>query len=142
MSNFKGYLLKFGNYSGNIGVFPNEYIARGAEATPCRRTDAKAYRDANNDLHRMTIPNHKSTFAVTTIPGLTLEQKEEIEAIMACGLISEIKRKYYVEYWCDDIGVNDYKTGYFYIPDTTFKRQKIGNGTIVYDALTYEFIEY
>lgn len=137
MSNFKGYFLKFGNM-----IFPNKYLAQGAEATPFRRTDAEAYRDANNDLHRATIPNHKSTFKLTTIPGITLEEKIEIESIMSEGLLNEIERKYRVQYWNDDIGVNAYCTGDFYIPDPTFKRRKFVGGKLIYDSLTYEFIEY
>lgn len=137
MSNFRGYLLKFGNTE-----FPNKYLAQDLESTPFRRTDAEAYRDANNNLHRATIQNHKSTYELITIPGITLEQKIEIENIMNSGLVSEIERKYYVEYWNEDIGVNNYCTGYFYIPDPTFRRQKIKGNTIVYDSLRYEFIEY
>ncbi|MBQ3691973.1 MAG: hypothetical protein II931_01425 [Clostridia bacterium] len=137
MSNFKGYFLKFGDT-----VFPHKYLAQGAESTPFQRTESTAYRDANNDLHRITIPNHKSKFEITTIPDITLEQKIEIENVMNRGLQNVNERKYLIEYWNDDIGVNDYSTGYFYIPNPTFKWQKITDNTIIYDALTYKFIEY
>lgn len=137
MTNYDGYLLKFGNT-----IFPNEYLAQGHETSPFRRTDAEAYRDANNDLHRVTIDNHKSTFTLTTVPGLTLEQKIEIENVMLQGLQNSIERKFRVTYWNDDLGVNDYVTADFYIPDPTFTIQKITNDTITYDALTYEFIQY
>lgn len=137
MSNYNGYLLKFGNT-----IFPNEYLAQGHESTPFRRTDAEAYRDANHDLHRVTINNHKSTFELTTISGLTLEQKIEIDNIMLQGLQNSIERKFRVTYWNNDIGVNDYVTADFYIPDPTFTIQKITNETIIYDTLTYEFIQY
>lgn len=137
MSNFKGYFLKFGDT-----IFPHKYLAQGNEATPFQRTEAEAYRDGNNDLHRVTFGNHKSTFKITTIPGITLEEKIELENVMSRGLLDSIQRKYQVEYWNDDIGVNDYSTGDFYIPNPTFSRTKIVNNTIVYDSLTYEFIEY
>ena len=137
MSNFKGYFLKFGDT-----IFPHKYLTQGNEATPFQRTEAEAYRDGNNDLHRVTFGNHKSTFKITTIPGITLEEKIEMENVMSRGLLDSIQRKYQVEYWNDDIVVNDYSTGDFYIPNPTFSRTKIVNNTIVYDSLTYEFIEY
>ena len=137
MSNFKGYFLKFGDT-----IFPHEYLAQGSDSTPFQRTEAEAYRDANDDLHRVTIPNHKSTFKITTIPQITLEEKIEIEEVMSRGLLNSIQRKYRVEYWNDDIGVNDYCTGDFYIPNPTFSRTKIIDNTIIYDSLTYEFIQY
>lgn len=137
MSNFKGYFLKFGDT-----IFPHKYLAQGNESTPFQRTELEAYRDANILLHRVTSPNHKSTLKITTIPGITLEEKIEIEEVMNRGLLDSIQRKYRVEYWNDDIGVNSYCIGDFYIPNPTFNRQKITDNTIIYDSLTYEFIEY
>lgn len=137
MSNFEGYLLSFDGT-----VFPNKYLAPGQSFTPYQRTELEAYRDANNDLHRETIDNHKTKFEITTVSNITLEEKIEIETIMQHGLENDVERKYRVKYWNDDIGVNDYKEGLFYIPDPTFSHQKISGNTIIYDSLTYKFIEY
>lgn len=137
MSNFRGYLLKFGNT-----VFPHKYLAQNPKFTPNQRTEAEAYRDANNDLHRITIDNHKSKFEITTLPGLTLEQKIEIENAMNSGLINRTERKYYIEFWNEDVGVNQYQTGYFYLADVSYSQNKITGNTVEYDAITYTFIQY
>lgn len=141
MSNFKGYLLMFGNNETGARRL-SEYLAQSPTFTPNQRTEAEAYRDADNNLHRVTIDNHKTKIEFTTVPNLTLEQKQEIESIMKVGLINEVERKYSVTYWNDDI--SDYATGDFYIPDTSYSPIKIDTvkNTITYDSITYKLIEY
>lgn len=137
MSNFKGYILKFGNT-----VFPQKYLAQNPTFTPYQRTEAEAYRDANNDLHRVTIDNHKTKIEFSTIPEITLEQKIEIENAMKSGLLNEVERKYRVTYWNDDI--NGYVTGDFYISDISYNYVKVNTikNTLVYDSISYTLIEY
>lgn len=110
--------------------------------TPDQRTEAEAYRDANNNLWRVTIDNHKSKLEFTTISGLTLEQKNEIETDMLQGRINAVERKYYLQYWNDDVDVGDYEWGYFYLADISYTIRKINSNTIVYDSITYTLIEY
>lgn len=140
-TNFKGYLIKF-NSTGNTSTFPHEYLAQKPTITPYQRTEAEAYRDANNDLHRVTINNHKSKLEFTTIPGLTLEQKTQLETDMLQGRINAVERKYYLQYWNDDIDVEGYEWGYFYLADVSYTIRKINSNTIVYDSITYTFVEY
>lgn len=135
MSNFKGYLLKFGDT-----VFPHKYLAQNPKLTPYQRTEAEAYRDANNDLHRITINNHKSKLEFTIVEGITLEDKIQIKSVMENGLIDEVQRKYSVTYWNDDI--NAYSTGEFYVPDIQYSIRKITDKTIIYESVTFELIEY
>ena len=141
MSNFKGYLIMFGNNETGARKLL-KYLAQNPTFTPYQRTEAEAYRDANNNLHRITIDNHKTKIEFATIPNLTLEQKQEIDSIMKVGLINEVERKYSVTYWNDD--VNAYVTGDFYIPDTSYNLIKIDTdkNTIFYDSITYKLIEY
>lgn len=138
-NNFQGYLLKFGGT-----LFPHKYLAQDPVFTPCQRTEAEAYRDANNDLHRVTIDNHKTKFELTTLP-ITLEEKLEIEAAMQAGVVSAVERKYYITYWNDDPlsdGANDYRTGYFYLADVSYTHRSITASTIIYESIKYTFIEY
>lgn len=134
MSNFKGYLLKFGNTE-----FPHKYLAQSPTFAPNQRTEAEAYRDANNDLHRVTISNYKSKLEFSTIP-VNLEEKMEIQNCMAAGLIDSVQRKYRVTYWNDED--NEYKTGMFYVPDVKFNPRKITSDTIEYDGISFSLIEY
>jgi hypothetical protein len=138
-NNFQGYLLKFGST-----VFPHEYLAQGTVFTPKQRTEAEAYRDANNDLHRVTIDNHKSKLEITTLP-ITLDQKIEIETAMRAGLQNSVERKYTITYWNDDPesqNSNNYATGSFYLSDVSYTHKRIESGTIHYESVKYTFVEY
>ena len=53
MSDFYGYLVKFGNV-----VLPHSYIQYDTyKVVPFQRTELAAYRDNNNELHRTTSPS-------------------------------------------------------------------------------------
>lgn len=134
MSDYKGYLLKFGDT-----VFPHKYLAQNPKFTPNQRTEAEAYRDANNDLHRITINNHKSKLEITTL-DLDLDEKLEVETAMKRGLMNEVERKYTIEFWNDE--ENTYNQGDFYMTDTDYSPRKITDSTIFYDPITYTFVEY
>lgn len=135
MANFQGYLLKFGNQ-----IFNNRFIQLDTYSpTPNQRTELSAYRDNNNSLHRTTSPNHKTTIRFDTIP-LNLNQKKLLQFQMSQGLINSIERKYTISYWNDEQNV--YITSDFYMPDVTYKIRKITNNDILYEPISYEFIEY
>lgn len=136
-TNFRGYLIKFGNAD-----FPHKYLAKEPTFTPDQRLDATAYRDANADLHRVTIDNHKSKIEITTVPGLTLEEKIELESAMRSGLLNSVERQYRITYWNDDIEQNCYETGVFYLSDMSYTYEEITDSTIKYSSITYTFIEY
>lgn len=138
-NNFQGWLLKFGNT-----VFPHKYLAQDPVFTPKQRTEAEAYRDANNDLHRVTIDNHKTRFEIETLP-ITLDEKIEIETAMRAGLQNAVERKYFVRYWNDDPesdDSNDYSSGFFYLTDVSYTHRHFDRTTIYYDSIKYTFVEY
>lgn len=136
MSSFQGYLLKFGDT-----IFPHKYLAQNPVFTPNQRIEAQAFRDGNADLQRVTINNHKSKFELTIVP-ITLEEKIEIEDAMYAGLENIIERKYHITFWNDDVHVNDYRTGDFYLSDVSYSPTVIKDGTICYDSIKYTFIQY
>lgn len=139
VTNFKGYLLKFGNT-----VFPNKYLAiEKCTSTPNTRVELEAYRDDyTQNLTRITAEGKKTKEEFYTIEDLTLEQKIEIQAIMADGLVNELQRKYRVTYWNDEENV--YKTTDIYIPDITYTRKRIDEkkNTIIYASIKLATIEY
>ena len=135
MNNFNGYLLKFGNT-----VFPHSYIQYDTyKPVPSQRTELSAYRDNNNELHRTTSPNHKTTLKFTT-RQLHLEEKIAIQQAMRRGLINEIERKYNITYWNDE--TNEYIQAYFYMPDVTYSIIEVKDNDVIYRPIDYEFIEY
>lgn len=136
MSDFQGYLLKFGSE-----VFPNKYLDFDNQAsTPNQRAEAEAYVDANNELHRITLPKYRTKIEYNTIDDLSLSDKIAIQNVLSQGLIDSVQRKYLVTYWNDE--TNSYETSNFYIPDTTFQIKKITADNIIYRSFKLTLIEY
>lgn len=136
MSDFQGYLLKFGSE-----VFPNKYLDFDNQAsTPNQRAEAEAYVDANNELHRITLPKYRTKIEYNTIDDLSLSDKIAIQNVLSQGLIDSVQRKYLVTYWNDE--TNSYETSNFYIPDTTFQIKMITADNIIYRSFKLTLIEY
>lgn len=140
MSEFLGYLLKFGDTK-----LPNKYISyQSFKVSPDQRLEIEAYRDANSLLHRVTSTNFKSKIEFNTLGNLNLKDKEDIFAIISKGLVNDTQKKYYIEYWNDDR--NSYRTGYFYTPNIEYTIRTITedgtNSNIIYEPIRIAFIEY
>lgn len=135
-TNFKGYLLKFGNT-----VLPNKFLKLNSySATPNQRTELDAYRDDyTQELFRTTSEGVKTKIEANTVP-MYLEDKIQFQEYLKSGLEDELQRKYKVTYWNGEI--NDYKTGYFYIPDTQYSAYAIWRNSIFYNSFKLTLIEY
>lgn len=139
MSNFNGWLIKFGEQ-----IMPNDYLlVEGWESTPNQRTELDAYRDGNNLLHRETSENFKSKI-VMSVADLDLEDKIRFLEIVNSGMIDAKERKVDVTYWNDE--TNQYITSPtgFYIPDIKWVIQRIeeDKNNIHYKKFTITLIEY
>ena len=135
-TNFKGYLLKFGDT-----VLPNRFLKFDSyTCTPNQRTELEAYRDDyTKELYRITSEGVKTKIEAN-VPTLYLEDKIEFQNYIKNGLEDELQRKYKVTYWNDES--NTYETGYFYIPDTQFSIYTIKNNSILYNSFKLTLIEY
>lgn len=133
MSNYKGYLLKFGNTK-----FPNGYFAEYS-STPDQRIDTDAERDDNGNLQRTTLPTGKTSITFST-HILHLDEKINMQNIINSAIVNTAQRKCYVTYWNDEI--NSYDSGYFYIPDIEFSVMDAGKIDILYNPISIELIEY
>lgn len=137
MSNFQGWLLKFGDE-----ILPNKFLSYDDyTATPNQRTEVDAWRDCNNLLHRDTSPNFKTKIEFNTRP-VYLDEKIQMQAVFQSGLINETQRKYQVTYWNDE--TNSYAIGEFYMPDVDFKVINVDEDTnnILYNKMRFALIEY
>lgn len=139
MAEFKGYLVKFGNYE-----LPNSYLMMdsGQQATPNQIEDIKATRSLNTrELKRVVASGNISKFSLVFKP-LTNVQLEALKDKMNRSgvLINGSERKYRVTYWND--GNLRYEEGDFYIPDITYERMVVYDDHILYNSFTMEFIGY
>lgn len=139
MSNFEGWLIKFGEQ-----IMPNDYLlVEGWESTPNQRTEIDAYRDGNNLLHRETSENFKSKI-VMSVADLDLVDKIRFQEIVNSGMIDAKERKVDVTYWNDE--TNQYITSPtgFYIPDIKWVIESVDEEekNIHYKKFTITLIEY
>ena len=145
MASFKGYLFKktVGTGASAHDVpFPNRYIALDTwDSTPNQREEIKAYRDDNTrNLTRITAQGKKSKFTFKTRKYLHLAEKKEIQEFFTDSETDRNQRKIQLTYWNDE--ANEYRTGYFYRPNMTFKIYKITDDDIIYNEMSFELIEY
>lgn len=147
MADFKGYLLRFGD-SPN-GELPLHFLEMSSyEVNPNQRIEKEAFRDANGNLHRSTIPNHKTKITFTTKP-INNNQKKDLFNIFNTGRDDSPnktqrynERMYYIRYW--DVETDEYKTGEFYMVDPTYKILRIDSTKelVYYEPIKYTFIQY
>lgn len=134
---FKGYLMRFPKTGEK---FPDKYINLSSyKATPQQRTEKKANRDSLNNLHRVTLANHKSKIVFSTI-SLTLAELREILQTINKAYTSKIQRKLEIEYWDDEL--LKYRTMTVYMSDVTYTKKKITSASIEYEPIEFTFIEY
>lgn len=133
MSNYQGYLLKFGNT-----VMPNKYFLEYS-STPNQRMESDAQRDQLGDLHRTTLPHHKSSITFST-HILSLNEKIRFQNIINGAMTNSLQRRVPVTYWNDE--TNNYCSGSFYIPDIEFQVIDADATNIEYNPITVELIEY
>ena len=139
MSNFEGYLIKFGNV-----IMPNKYLVLdGWQTTPNQRLEADAYRDANGLLHRETLPDYK-TEIVLSVAELDLAEKIEFQRIINQAMLNETERKVDVTYWNDETNEYVHSSTGFYLPDIKWTITHVDeeDKDIIYKAFTVKLIEY
>ena len=134
---FNGYLIKFPKTGA---LFPHELIAKNTyKSTPLQRTEIKAYRDSNNELHRRTSPNYKTKLEFQT-HELSLAKMQKIRSVLNSAFENSQQRKVKVTYWDDEL--LQYRTMTAYIPDITYSTIVISKNNIKYAPVTFTFIEY
>lgn len=139
MNNFKGYLLKAVK-TGQL--FPAQYIDAGSwYSIPSQREEIKAYRDENTrNMTRITAAGRKSLWSFSTLEGIHLEEKMEIQKFFTDNENDADQRRITLEFWNDE--TNSYQTGDFYRPNMNFPIKEYTQTDIIYKALKIEGVEY
>lgn len=134
-----GYFFKA---TASNTIFDMRYIQYDSyQSTPNQREEIKAYRDENTrDLYRVTAAGKKSKIEFTTMPNLTLAEKQAIQAFFRNNATLWSERKIQLTYWNDED--NTYYTSYFYIPDITFSIKRVDSSGPIYNALSIHLVEY
>ena len=138
--NFEGWLIKFGTVT-----LPNSFLlADGWGSTPDQRLERDAYRDEGALLHRVTLPNFKTTIKMTFRDMNLLERIALNNVIKAATTTDEDtkQRRTTITYWNDE--TLKYDTGVFYMAQPEFKIHSLNEKKkdIEYASFELEFIEY
>ena len=136
-SNFKGWLLKFGDQ-----VFPHEYIKKGGwKSTPNQRLENDPWSDTKGYLHRDVLEHNRTKIEFATVDDLTLEEKIECQNVMNSSITDELERKGNVTYWNDE--TNTYENAEMYIPDIDFTINEIDKkrNMLFYESIRIALIE-
>jgi len=131
---FAGYLLKI-----NGTVFPGTYILRDTWNTnPDQIQDDDSFIDGDGVLDRDILPHTRSKIEFSTVPYLNLNEKMAMQEILPTSRTERIRVT--AQYWNDD--TNEYKTGYFYIPDINYPIYDTTDTDILYNSIRVALIEY
>lgn len=117
-------------------------VASKYKAKPDSRTELIAYRDGTNYLRRTTSPNHKTKIEFYTKPEMSQTEKETWENGIKVGLVDAVQRKYYVEFFNNSMGVNQYQFGEFYFADIDYVSSRTDDKEIYYDSTRYSLTQY
>lgn len=135
---FLGYLIK-NNITKNTD---NSFIELSSyESIPNQREELVAYRDDNTrNLTRITAAGKKSKITFSTISGMNLQNKISFQNFFNTAMVDTAQRKVSITFWDDESNV--YKSGFFYIANTTFPIIEIRDNDIIYDSVKIELVEY
>lgn len=136
-TDFQGWEIKF--TATNAQLPTGLLAADGYKATPLQRTELKATRDGNIDLHRTTSPFYKTKIEVTFV-DMQLAEYAFVRSLLNNAVENAQQRKVQLTYWDDEL--LEYRTAYFYWPDITYTHQRISANNILYKGFTMKFIEY
>ncbi|HBM99603.1 MAG TPA: hypothetical protein DD413_09280 [Ruminococcus sp.] len=126
-------MIKFGST-----ILPNNYFLEYS-STPNQRMESDAQRDQLGDLHRTTLPHHKTSIRFST-HILSLDEKINFQTIINNAITNSTQRRVSVTYWNDE--TNSYYSGSFYIPDIEFQVMDADAKNIEYNPISVELIEY
>lgn len=122
--------------------FPMKYVAKnGLHIIPNVREEIKAYRDDNTrHLTRVTASGTKTPISIDMLGGLNNAQKNEILHWFTSHETDALQRKIDILYY--DLDTDTYGTGTFYRADTEYTIIRTTANDIIYDAFTYDLVEY
>lgn len=123
-------------------IFNLDYVYKESyKVVPNRRQDLDSGRNTTGLMIRNVLDHYVSTISFT-VKTLNNTELASLMSFITSHYVSAKEKKIYLRYYCPDI--DDYKTGYFYIPDIEYPitMVDVANHLIRYGQFTLEFIEY
>lgn len=142
---FNGYLIMVGKTkeTASLGaVLPLKYMRYETyQVNPDQVMDFNTTRDTTGVLHR-TVLGHTATKIEFTTPRMSNTDVENLMVLLRRYWNNEREKRLGVFYY--DPLINDYKSGWFYMPDINFTISNVDarRGKIMYTETRIAFIEY
>lgn len=132
-NNYRGYLIKV-----NGNTIPLKLISCDTyNASPEQETDLDSYVDADGLLHRNVLPHARTKISFESVP-LRLKDKIYLQMLIPTGFKERISVS--INYWNDN--TNTYSDGKAYMTPVQFKIKDAESNDILYQPLSFTFIEY
>jgi len=135
---YEGFLIKIKGATDY--VVPLTYMKDRSYKAPLSTLDKEAFRNGNGVLKRtaiLQVPH--STFETRILPGSQLSSLwQNIRSRYVVALEKKVRATVFVP------ELNDYYTGYFYVPDIDMIINHIDEkkNIVYYEPVTFEFIGY
>lgn len=131
---YSNYLVKVGNYT-----IPENFIKYDSFSALYSTTDLDSYRDANGVLHRNAL-SHKVAKVEFETPYMYSSDVDTLMSNIRSNFTSLVEKKANVSVYIKEI--NDYVTGYMYMPDVTFQIAQNSPNGFIYAPIRIAFIGY
>lgn len=135
---FEGWIIKFGET-----ILPVTYIAPASyDVSPEKRKVIDDWTDNNGKMHYDIFQARKVDVEFTTKLGLNQKEVEDIQKILASGLLNEHEGRYDITIW------NPHNSTYKRIEakadDVRYPMRKVDSvrKDIIYDGIKFRFREY
>lgn len=122
--------------------FPHGYILADSYIVgPDKKTELKAYRDNNINLHRVTGPNDKSTVDFTTRVLFDTPDLQKIRTWLYACVYNSRENKLDLKIWKPNTGAYS-EIGASYKADTDYPISTITASNIKYNEISWSFVQY
>ena len=138
---YNNILLQGYNKNTNQFVdFPYDLMIKSSfKVSPDKRVELKAYRDNNAELHRKTSPNHKTEVSFETY---AMNETGLSRIRVWLGNCTKVVMERRVRLKVFNPETSDYVDSDFYMVDPEFTIETIKNGTVNYEKMSWNFIQY
>lgn len=135
---FLGYMIKLGGSAGT--ELPMEYVkAESYNVEPARKTETENRKAVTGLTHR-GVAEHTSVRIQFETKSINNTSLATLNGLISAAMTNTLKRDITIEYY--DTETDSYKEADCYMPDIKYVIRTISQHEVIYNPITYTFIEY
>ena len=135
---FSGYLIKLGGSAGT--ELPMEYIkGESYNVEPARKTETENRKSVTGLTYR-GVAEHTSVRIEFETRSINNTALAALNGMISAAMTDTLRRDITIEYY--DTETDSYKEAACYMPGVKYSIRKVGQDEVLYNPITYAFIEY